>query len=63
MKKSVWQRGLLKTVVQILKGWYWLIEECTLKNMGITIIGQSGTFLYNFQYASLSGQNYLFLTC
>ena len=45
MKKSVWQRGLLKTVVQILKGWYWLIEECTLKNMGITIIGQSGTFL------------------
>ena len=63
MKKSVWQRSLIKTVIQILKGWYWLIEECTLKNMGIAIIGQSGTFLYNFQYASLSGQNYLFLTC
>ena len=44
MKKSPWQGILMKNVIRILKGWYWLIEECTLKKKkkkkGVTIIRQ-----------------------
>ena len=33
MKKTALQRSLIKAVVKIFKGWYQLIEECTIKNI------------------------------
>ena len=49
----------METVVQKFQGWYWLIEECTLKiyqsNRNWTVRAEHSFII--FQYASPSGHN------
>ena len=49
----------METVVQTFQGWYWLIEECTLKiyqsNRNWTVRAEHSFII--FQYASPSGHN------
>ena len=46
-----------KKTDKIFKGWYWLIEECTVKISRSNQKNRAGHAFISFQYASLSGQN------